>query len=212
MKCLGWMPFLFILLTSSEAVSGENDSLKHENQLLETELRIAQTRQPYSIFDLKNKKIYLKARGLLLRELSIDVFRVWGNLPAVKAATLIRKSALFPPKRVLMNPKAGDDDVAQPGVETLELKDMPTNYTLVLEGNISISVRPKPTHLLSSLLSIRYPVQWYLARPVLTVWHALWRKPFTSVEIVLEQSDARSLYWSFLEGMKAIVISPRNRP
>ena len=211
MKCLRWMPLLFIILTSSEAVSGENDSRKHENQLLETELRIAQTRQIYSIFDLKNKKIYLKARGLLLRELSIDVFRVWGNLPAVKAATLTRKSALFPPKRVLVTPKAGDDDT-QPSVETLELKDMPTNYTLVLEGNISISVRPKPTHLLSSLWSIRYPVQWYLARPVLTVWHALWKKPFTSIEIVLEEGDARSLYWSFLEGMKAIVLSPGSRP
>ena len=211
MKCLRWMPLLFIILTSSEAVSGENDSRKHENQLIETELRIAQTRQIYSIFDLKNKKIYLKARGLLLRELSIDVFRVWGNLPAVKAATLTRKSALFPPKRVLVTPKAGDDDT-QPSVETLELKDMPTNYTLVLEGNISISVRPKPTHLLSSLWSIRYPVQWYLARPVLTVWHALWKKPFTSIEIVLEEGDARSLYWSFLEGMKAIVLSPGSRP
>lgn len=211
MKCLRWMPLLFILLTSSEAVSGENDSLKHENQLLEAELRIAQTPQIYSIFDLKNKKICLKTRGLLLRELRIDAFRVWGNLPAVKAAALIRKSALFAPKRVLVNPKA-DDDEAQPSEETLELKDMPRNYTLVLEGNISISVRPKPTHLLSSLWSIRYPVQWYLARPVLTVWHALWRKPFTSIEIVLEESDARSLYWSFLEGMKAIVSSPGSRP
>jgi len=207
MKCVRWIPLLFILLTSSEAVSGQSDSRKHENQLLETELRIGQTRQIYSIFDLKNKKIHLKARGLLLRELSIDVFRVWGNLPAVETATLIRKSALFPPKRVLVNPKAGDDE-AQPSVETLELKDMPTNYTLVLQGNVSISVRPKPTHLLSSLWSIRYPVQWYLARPVLTVWHALWRKSFTSIEIVLEENDAQSLYWSFLEGMKAIVVSP----
>jgi len=210
MKSLRWMPLLFLLLTSSEAVSGESDSLKHENQLLETELRVAQTPQIYAIFDLKSKKIYLKARGLLLRELSIEVFRVWGNLRAVKAATLIRKSALFPPKRVLVNPRAGDDE-AQPSVETLELKDMPTNYTLVLEGNISISVRPKPIHLLSSLWSIRYPVQWYLARPALTVWHALWRKPFTSIEIVLPESDARSLYWSFLEGMKAIVFSPGSR-
>ncbi len=211
MKCLPLMPLLFILLTTSKAVSAENDTLKRENQLFETELRIAQAPQIYSIFDLKNKKISLKARGLLLRELGIEAFRVWGNLPAVKAATLIRKSALFPPKRALVNPKAGDDE-AQPRMETLELKDMPTNYTLVLEGNISISVRPKPTHLLSSFWSIRYPVQWYLARPVLTVWHALWRKPFTSIEIVLDASNAQTLYWSFLEGMKAIVFSPGSRP
>jgi hypothetical protein len=211
MKGLHWLPLLLILLTSREAVSGEKDTLKHENQLLETELRIAQTPQIYSIVDLKNKKIRLKARGLLLSEWSIEAFRVWGSLPAVKAATLIRKSALFSPKRVLVNPKTNDDE-EQPTMETLELKDMPTVYTLVLEGNTLISVRPKPTHLLSSLWSIRYPVQWYLARPIQTVWHAVWRKPFTFIELVLEEGDARSLYWSFLEGMSAIVFSPGNLP
>ena len=209
MKCLPWTPLLFILLTGAEAVSGENDSLKHENQLLETEVRVAQAPQIYFLFDLNSKKICLKARGLLLRESTIETIRVWGNLPDVKAATLIRKSALFPPNRAVVTPKAGDDE-AQPSIETLELKDMPTNYTLVLEGNISISVRPKPTHILSSLWSIRYPVQWYLARPVLTVWHVVRREPFTSLEIVLEESEARSVYWSFAEGMKAIVFSPRS--
>lgn len=211
MTCVRGIPLLLVLLTSSEAVSGEVDSLKQENQLLETELRIAQTPQIYALFDLQNKKIGLKARGLLLKELSIEGFRVWGTLPRIKAATLMRKSALFAPRRAVVSPKTGDDE-EQPSLETLELKDMPTNFTLVLEGNTSISVRPKPTHLLSSLWGIRYPVQWYLTRPVLTVWNALRKRPYTSIEIVLEESDARSLYWSFLEGMKAIVYSPGSRP
>ncbi len=210
MKCLRWIPLLLILLPNSGAAADQRETLRHENQLLETELRIAQNPQIYAVFDLEGKKISLKARGLLLRELSIEAFRVWGNLPAVKAGALLRKSALFSPRRVLVNPKTGDGD-EQSGVETLELKDMPTHHTLLLEGNISISVRPKSTHLLSWLWSIRYPVQWYLGRPLLTVWHALWRKPFTSIEIVLTESDARSLYWSLLEGMKAIVFSPGSR-
>jgi hypothetical protein len=211
MNALRWIPLLLMLLTGSEAVSGEKDSLQHENQLLETELRIAQSSQLYAHFDLTNQKISLKARGLLLRELRIEAFRVWGNVPVVQAAALIRKSALFPPKRVVVNPKTGDDE-EQPSVETLELKDMPANYTLVLEGNTSISIRPKPTHFFSWLWSSRFPVQWYLTRPLLTVWNAAFRKPFTSMEIVLDDNDARSLYWSFLEGMKAIVYSPGNRP
>jgi hypothetical protein len=201
------VPLLFILLAISGAAGGEKGSLKYENQLLETELRIAQTPNVYSVIDLKNKKILLKAKGVLLRELSIEAYRIWGNLPAIKTAALVKKSALFAPKRVLVNPKAGEID-APPSEETFELKDMPTNFTLVLEGDISISVRPKPTHPLSSLWSIRYPVQWYLTRPVLTVWHTMRREPFTSIEIVLDPGDARSLYWSFLEGMKAMVLSP----
>ena len=205
------MPLLLVLLAVSEAAGGQRESLSLENQLLETELRVAQSPQIYSIFDLKNKKIVLKARGVLLRELPIEAFRVWGNLPAVKAAGLVRKSALFAPKRAVVTPKAGEEQ-APPNGETFELKDMPTSFTLVLEGNLSISVRPKPTHTLSWLWSVRYPVQWYLGRPVLTVWHALRKEPYTSLEIVLEEGDARSLYWSFLEGMKAIVCSPGNHP
>lgn len=203
------MPLLLVLLTGGAAVGGENGSLRLENQRLETELRIAQTRQVYAIFDLQNKKILLKARGVLLKELPIEAFRVWGNLPAVTAAGLVRKSALFAPKRVVVTPKPGEEQ-AQPSEETFELKDMPTSFTLVLDGNMSISVRPKPTRTLSRLWSIRYPIQWYLGRPILTVWHALRKQPYTSIEIVLEEGDARSLYWSFLEGMKGIVVSPGN--
>jgi hypothetical protein len=210
MKAYRCIPLLFLLLASREAVSGESDSLRHENLLLETELRVAQSPQIYSVVDLGNRTICLKARGLLLRELRIEGLRVWGNVPVVKAAGLTRKSALFAPKRTVVNPRTGDTE-EQPSVDTLELKDMPSNYTLVLEGNTSISVRPKPTHFLSWLGSIRYPVQWYLTRPVLTIWYAVSRKPFASIEIVLAERDARSLYWSFLEGMKAIVFSPGNR-
>ncbi len=210
MKCLRWIPLLLILLPNGTAASERRETLKHENQLLETELRIAQSPQIYVVFDLGGKKICLKARGLVLKEIGIETFRVWGNLPSVKAGALIRKSALFSPRRVLVNPKTGDSE-EQSSLETLELKDMPTHHALLLEGNISISVRPKPTHLLSRLWSIRYPIQWYLSRPLLTVWNALRGRPFASIEIVLLEGDARSLYWSFLEGMKAIVFSPGSR-
>jgi hypothetical protein len=207
MKSLRWIPILFIPLMATDAISTEEDSVKHQNQLLETELKIAQSPHIYFIFDLKDKRVYLKARGLVFRELKIETLRLWGNASAGKAASLLKKSTLFSPKRGMIKPRTNNRD-EEFSMETLELKDMPTNYTLILEENLSISVRPKPTHMISSLWSIQYPAKWYLTRPVLTVWYALWRKPFTSIEIVLEKNDARTLYWSFLEGMKGIVFSP----
>ncbi len=210
MKCLRWIPLLLVFLPNGGTAGDQRAILRHENQLLETELRIAQSPQIYAVFDLAGQKIRLKARGLLLKEFSIDTYRVWGSLPTVKAGALIRKSALFSPPRVLVNPKAGDG-AEQPSGEALELKDMPTYQTLLLEGNISISVRPKPTHLFSRLWSVRYPVQWYLSRPLLTVWQTLRRRPFASIEIVLAENDTRSLYWSFLEGMNAIVFLAGSR-
>jgi len=211
MNCLRWIPVLFIPLMTADAVSIGKDSITYENQLLETELRIAETPHIYFIFDLKDKKIHLKARGLVFRELKIETLRLWGNASVAKAASLIKKSALFSLKRGMIKPGSRNDG-EQFSIETLELKDMPTNYTLVLEENISISVRSKPTDMISSLWSIQYPAKWYLTRPVLTAWHAVWGKPFTSLEIVLEKNDARTLYWSFLEGMKGIVFSPGSHP
>jgi hypothetical protein len=82
-----------------------------------------------------------------------------------------------------------------------------------MQDQMWIRVRPEPTNILEWLWSAQYPIRWYLSRPIVTVWHALWRKEsFISIDIVLHKDDARTLYWSFLEGMHAIVFSPGGAP
>lgn len=209
MNCVRWIPILVFPLVATSAISAEKAFLQSENQLLETELSIAATPQIYFVFDLKHKKVYLKARGRVLKELGMKGIRSWGKASAARATTLLEKSTLFPPKRGLITPSGGKDG-EEPRIEILDLKDMPARFTLVMEREMWITVRPEPTGVFSWLWSVHYPVKWYLTRPVLTAWHALRRKSFTSIEIVLKEDDARSLYWSFLEGMAAIVYSPHH--
>jgi hypothetical protein len=207
MNCVRWISILVFPLVATSAIGAEKAFLQSENQLLETELSIAAAPRIYFIFDFQDKKVYLKARGRVLRELAIKGIRSWGKVSVARATTLVEKSTLFPPKRGLITP-SGNKEGDEVRVETLELKDMPASFTLVMERETWITVRPEPTGMISWLWSVHYPFKWYLTRPVLTVWHALRKKSFTSIEIVLKADDARSLYWSFFEGMAAIVYSP----
>jgi len=206
MNFVRWIPILVLPLVATSAIGAERAFLKSENQLLETELRIAATPQIYFVFDLKDNKVCLKARGRILKEFRMKGIRSWGRTSGARATTLVEKSTLFPPKRGLITPNTKDAEEAR--VETLELKDMPASFTLVMDKEMWIAVRPEPAGVLSWLWSVHYPIRWYLTRPVLTVWHAARRRSFTSMEIVLNEDDARALYWSFLEGMAAIVYSP----
>lgn len=208
MNSARWIPALVLPLVATSALCAGGESVKNQNQLLEAELRIAESPQIYFLFDLQDQKVYVKARGQVLRELEMKGVRMWGKASVVSAAPLIEKSALFPPKRILIEPKsgAGDEEVR---VEAVELRDMPATYTLVTRDQTWVHVRPAPASVVEWLWSALYPVRWYLSRPVLSLWHALWKKEsFTSIEIVLEKDDARALYWSFREGMNAIVFSP----
>ncbi len=212
MNCARWIPALMAPLVATSALCADAQSARSQNQLLEAELRIAQSPQVYVLFDLSGQKVYVKARGRALRELGLKGCRVWGRVSAVSAAPLIEKSALFPPKRVVIEPKTSESG-EDARVEALELKDMPATYTLVTRDRTRIDVRPAPTSTVEWLWSAHYPVRWYLSRPVLNLWYALWKKEsFTSIEIVLEKEDARALYWSFLEGMNAIVFAPAGTP
>lgn len=208
MNCARWIPTLVLPLVATSALCADRESVRYQNQLLEAELRMAQSPQIYFLFDLKDQKVYVKARGRALRELGMKGIRVWGKASVVSTAPLIEKSTLFPPKRILIEPKTSEsgEDVR---VESVELKDMPAAYTLVTRDRTWIYVRPAPASLVEWLWGAHYPVRWYLSRPILSVWHALWKnESFTSIEIVLDNDDARALYWSFLEGMNAIVFSP----
>lgn len=207
-----WLFLLLCSLTVASPANAAQESLRIENQLLETELGVAEAPRIYFLFNFKDSKIYFKARGRVLRELPIKGIRVWGRIPSVAATVLVGKSTLFPPKRVQIQPANAPKDGDDVRIEALDLKDMPVTFTLEMKDKSSITIRPEATGMMSWLWSARHPVAWYLTRPVLTVWHTARREPFRSIELVIEEADARALYWSFLDGMTAIVFSPGGRP
>jgi len=198
---------LFLVRGVEAAPLPELDRLVRENTFLKSEHQLAKTPQVYVLFDLVEKKIFIKARGTELKELSIDSLGIWGASIQVKPMTLLKKDALIEPTRKEIKPaKEGEETTSE--LQALQVADMPARYRLSLDGNIWLYVRPKAEGTLSTLLNIFSSLKSYLIiRPIGTLWYALRGERFTEIVIYLSESDARSLYWAFQEGYGCVIWS-----
>jgi len=193
-------------LASMEGVN----SLEAENQLLKSELELAKKPHIYFIFDLENATISLKSRGMEFKKMKIEDIKLWGRPVNTKPYTLLKRSSLFTPKREKIKPKKAEEtkETKTFEIKALELEDMPASYRLTLDEGIVISVRAKSSGVFSALSNAVYRINWYLSRPILTLWNSVRNKPFTAIYITLTKEDARSLYWHFPEGTRSIIYNP----
>ncbi len=195
-----------ILVVASAGYADEYSDVARENRLLKEEFALARNPGLYFIFDLKNKQILLKARGMLLEEWRIEKIHRWGDTLPLGALTLEKKSALFPPKRSKIKP-ADEESANTLEMDTLELKDMPSAFTLYLDRGISVYVRPKPQSFLSKAASFGHSLVWYLAVPMKNLWLELRQKSFAAIEVRLTDTEkARALYWALADGTKGIIL------
>ncbi len=178
-----------------------------ENRLLEEELALSRKPDIYFVFNLNEKMAYINARGIHLRELPMKDFHCWGTPVSGKVYRLRKKSAFVKPGREMIKPgesKAKDNFK----IEALELADMPSRYTLVLDGGAKIWVKPSTDGIVSGIGNIFHTSVQCVIRPIAMLWHALRGKPYTAIDMVLDKNDARAVYWSLSEGAGAIIYPP----
>ncbi len=200
--------FFLIVFNAGPAPAGNDKEIfLRENRLLEEELKLARKQDIYLVFNLREKTASLKARGLQLRKLPIKDFQYWGSPLAARAYHLKRKSALFEPGREIVSPgKTKNNDNFE--IEALELADMPSRYAFVLDGDVRISIRPHAADILSGMLNLfSWPIK-FLTRPAAMFWNALRKKPYTAIDVVLDKSDAQTLYWSLADRSGVVVYPP----
>lgn len=199
---------LFIALIVGPASAGDDkERYIRENRLLEEELALARKPDIYFVFNLKEKMASIKARGIPLRELQINDFHCWGSPVSGNVYRLIKKSTFFKPGREMIEPgESKEKDNFK--IEALELADMPSRYTLVLDGGVRILIRPLTAGIVSGIGNLFYTSMRFLIRPIAMLWHALRGTPYTAIDIVLDKNDARAVYWSLSEGSGAIIYTP----
>ena len=206
------LALFFAIAISADARSENAAGLENETRLLVSELGLAKKPHIYFIFDLKNREIFLKSRGIVLREMKIEDMKFWGYPVDTKPRTLLKKSTLFEPKREKIDPDKSKEkestDTASFELKALELKDMPTSYRLVFHEGIFISIKPKATGIISKLYNTGRYLSWYLSRSILTVWNSIRSKPFTAIYLTVNEEDARSIYWSLTENSENIIYHP----
>jgi len=215
---------LFLILsslgTSSQAIAGGDSigqkirALKDENSLLEAELRLASKGTSYIVLDLRTEsdsvpvRINLKNRGIVLREFDLDRIRYRRTKGLViEPIPLIKKMAFFHPKRKEIRPHKPEDwadTISQ--VDFLELKDMPSNYTLSFGKGLFISITGQPKGLISRFIYLISSILIHIRYSLTIVWNHLWKNEFAVIEIMMGKEDAQSLYWSLQEGMSIVVM------
>jgi hypothetical protein len=196
---------LFIALIAGPASAGDDkERYIRENRLLGEELALARQPDIYFVFNPKEKMAYIKARGIHLKELPMNDFHCWGSPVSGNGYRLRKKSTFFNPGRELITPgeSKGKDNFK---IEALELADMPSRFTLVLDGGVKIWIRPATEGIVSGIGNIFDTSMRFIIRPISMLWHALRGKPYTAIDLVLDKNDARALYWSFSEGSGAII-------
>jgi len=198
---------LFLTLGAEAASAAELDQLARENNLLKSEHQFAKTPHVYVLFDLVEKKIFIKVRGTVLKELPITSLKIWGAPISVKPMTLLKKDAFIEPGRKEIKPaKEGEETTSE--LQALQVGDMPARYRLSLDGNSWLYVRPRAEGTLSTLLNTLSSLKSYvIIKPMGTLWHAVRGESFTEVVIYLSENDARSLYWAFQEGYGCVIWS-----
>ena len=190
---------------------GERPTTYEQIRVLEAELSLAKGRDCYLIVDIGAKRIYLKAKGVVLREWEIRKARKWGIPLSLEPVALKKKSALFPPKREKIKPHEAKSESGAFELEALEVTDMPKSFTLTLDRNISLYIRPHTEGLFSKITGIPHLVKWYVWCPLRTVFLSLKKDSFHALDLVLtSELEAQSFYWVLPEGTKIAIFSLAN--
>jgi hypothetical protein len=83
---------------------------------------------------------------------------------------------------------------------------MPKSFHLYLDDGTRISVFSQPPGKMARIPSVLHTSWHVLTRPLISGWHLLRRKPYTEVQLILAEQDARRIYWSFTEGTHCFII------
>ena len=210
------VPFLFVFIWCSNALSDDSNipdinKISMENRLLELEAKAAAKPVTYVVLDLISKKMYLKIRGVTLKEFDIADSDTIGIGQLDEFYSLVTVKAIFAPKRKEIKPPAQKKE-EKPASTTQEadsysVGDMPSNYTLIFDKGLSISISQhfKGGFLLSILNYINKKMGklWNSSK---LLWSHLKKTPFIKILVVMSKDDAHAFYWALPEKADFIII------
>lgn len=176
-----------------------------EPLLIEAELMLAEQPKNYFMVDLHERRISIKARGVVLREWEIEHVRFMGDPIPINPVFLIKKASCRPPKRADIQPES----ITQEGefqLEALGVRDMPMTYTLVFDTGVSLYVRPRQKGPFSILSRAIFALKWHAVLPLRMLSCSCNKNTFSAIDIILKDGhETQALFWAFPEGTGCIL-------
>lgn len=201
--------FLLYLSNINASGSSQNERIKKENLFLKAEYGLAKEYKIYFVFNLEEKKILLKARGLTLKEYPIQSFKIWGYKILPQPLKLVKKGWIAKPARKKIIPVNNIDYSSELGFfDIFDINDLPSRYSLKFNEATWIFIRPKSNRISSHILNLLSCVKSYaIIKPFGSIMYTIMKKRFTEIEIYLDENDSKSLFWSLQEGYRCIIFT-----
>ena len=206
-RCVPALVLAALALAGAVPASAADDALSlwRENRLLVAEAALAATPKPYFQLDFERRRIALKTRALVLFEVPIEEYGLWGRRPAIGPTAIERRDAFSRPEI-----RPGEEKTQEKlDEQILELADMPTAYRIFLAGGVEVEVLSVVEGRWQRLRQRARLWRWRLSRPFATLRQRRERREATTVYLVLRPADAQRIYWSFFEGLDGILVPPR---
>lgn len=195
---------LFLSLEISDPIISDTKKFLNENILLRSEYDLAKKSQIYVVFNLAQKKVFIKARGLILKEYPILSYNRWGYKVIPRPLKLMEKGWLVRLERKKIVPSK-DDSKIYLDQDFFDVNDMPSRYKLKWDGSVWIFVRPESKKILSRILNLLSIIKSFIIKPFNSLIYALIGKKYTEIEIYLDENDSKSLFWSLQQGYQCII-------
>jgi len=183
----------------------DKEKLVRSQQEVTGEMELAKEPHFYFVLDVREKVLELRVRGMALRSWKLRDMRFWGKPAFSKTVQLVKKSTLKPPRRNVIKPGETAPAAKDPTkfeLEALELKDMPTDFSLEFDNGLHVSVKAADR----GLAGIKEAIAWYAVLPVKSFFSARNGRPVSELELRFrDERDAQAIYWIFFEGIRGLV-------
>lgn len=207
------------------AASALDDRLNIENTMLRAEYDLARKGQVYLNLSLPKKEFEIRSSGMTIATIAIQEIRPWGPTPSPGLHLISDKDRVPEREKIQIPPPGVEENTAKPApapidpaaapvvkkfdIQATEVTDMPTSYTLWLEGGGVLVIKSfLETKNWKEKLAHRFEKQlWSISHALRSVQHHWKKQPYTELTLVLTPQDAQRLYWALPVG-SALLIPP----
>jgi hypothetical protein len=202
-----------------------DDKLTVENTLLRAEYDLARKKQVYLYLDLAQKQFDIRASGMTIANIAIREIRPWGPLPAPGLHLIADKDRVPKRDKIQIPPPGGEEVAEKPAVppppadpaaspvvkkfevQATEVTDMPSNYSLILEGGGVLVIKsfPAATNWKVKMAERFEKPLWQISRALQSTLHHYKQQPFTELLLILSSEDAQRLYWALPVGSALLI-------
>ncbi|MEW5755755.1 MAG: hypothetical protein AB1810_05575 [Pseudomonadota bacterium] len=195
----------FVALVQPAAMAAASEKARVDAALLQAEFDLAKSGATYSIIDLAQNKIIIKAAGVVLRQLPIVEVDIWGRRPAPRSYRVSEKVAAKEPERIQIEP--GKEESVH-DIDALERNDMPVRYTIVFDDGIKVGFSGAAGTHDRTMAEVAHDTWALLVRPLVFLWKHWQDEKHSVIDIKLDPVDSQSFYWSVPENSATIFIFP----